>query len=187
MLLMFSPAQFLDAQNLIDDLGRSEIATPAVETARAEFATVGAADLRRDAERPAIGSFAIQRGRRRDEHGLDQRAVAEAKEKLARRVIGAEHADRLQVIEMKLRGELLAQRRRQIRHLLEAPRAFPVDPFRDLFRAERRLAKCGKVRPQFVERERFDWRAAGRHQIEHSPQSSETPDDPITCGRGGRD
>src|SRR4029434_1451189 len=94
------------------------------------------------------------------------RAVAEAEEKLASRIIGAEHADWLQIVEDKLRGELLPQDRRQIRHLLEPVHAFLVDPFRGLFRAERRLAEGVKARTQFIERERFDRRAAGGHHTD---------------------
>ena len=61
-------AQLLDAEDLPDDLGGGEIAAPAVEPARAEFAAVGAADLGGNAERAPVAGFAVKRGRRGDEH-----------------------------------------------------------------------------------------------------------------------
>ncbi len=128
-------ALFFDGEKLVDDFGRVEVAGEAVEAARAEFAAVSAADLGGDAGGAAVGGFAVKRGRRGDEDGLDQVAVGEAEEELASGVLRAEDADDFRPDE----GEILRQRGAggggEVGHGVEAGDALLVEPVGDLFRA----------------------------------------------------
>ena len=81
--------ELLGGEHLAGDFRGVEVAGESGEPRGAEFATVGAADLGGDAERAAVGLFAVERRVGRDEHALDVAAVVQAEEKLAGGVRGA--------------------------------------------------------------------------------------------------
>ena len=81
------------ATNLFDDFVRRQVAFPAVESARAEFAAVGAADLRGDAERVAVARLAVERGIGGNQNAFDERMVVQPPEKFLRGVVRALLAD----------------------------------------------------------------------------------------------
>ena len=99
----------LDRQHLVDDFLHAQIAFPAVEAARAEFAAVGAADLRGDAERMAVAGVAVERRVGRDEHAFDERVVAQPPEEFLRGVARALFADQFEGGQGVMRAQLLAQ------------------------------------------------------------------------------
>ena len=74
----------------------AEIAFPAVEAAGAEFAAVGAADLRGDAERVPVAVVAVKRGVGGNQNAFDERMVGEPPEKFLRGVLRALFADEFQ-------------------------------------------------------------------------------------------
>ena len=127
---------------MLDDLARPQVARPAVEAARAEFAAVSAADLRGNAERAAVAGLAVERGRGGDEHGLDELAVAEPKEEFLGRIVRAEPPHRSS---MELQAEPFAERRAQrggqVGHRLESLRPLAVNPIEQLAGAEAGLAE----------------------------------------------
>ena len=67
-----------------------------VEPAGAEFAAVGAADLRGDAERVAVARLAVERRVRRDQHAFDERMVAQPPEEFLRGVARALFANQFE-------------------------------------------------------------------------------------------
>src|SRR5205085_11534730 len=83
----------LGFEKLAHDFAGREIAREAVEPARAEFASIRAPDLRADAECAPVARLPVKRGRRGNQHALDERAVGQAEEILPRRVLAAEHAE----------------------------------------------------------------------------------------------
>ena len=91
----------LGLDDLRDDLAGGEVALPALQTAGAEFAPVGAADLGGEAEGEAVGALAEEIERGGDEDALDVVAGAEFPEEFSRCVGGALDARELE------RGEIV--------------------------------------------------------------------------------
>jgi hypothetical protein len=112
-------------QDLADDLVRLQVALETHERGLAEHAVERAPDLRRDAERDApIG---------RHEHGLDRASFGKREEVLAGSVDPAIlPGNDGQRPEIEVPGELGAEPRREVRHLLEGLGALVVEPVRDL-------------------------------------------------------
>src|SRR5208337_1475362 len=75
-----------DCQDLLDDLIGRQVALPAVEAAGAEFAAVGAADLRGNAEGVAVARVAVQRRIGGNQNTLDERVVVKPPQEFLRRV-----------------------------------------------------------------------------------------------------
>ena len=115
----FLSGQFFYGEKLCDDLAGCEVALQSVESARAKFASVGAADLARNAERPAIGPLSVERGRRGNEHRFDHLPVLQAKQELPRRILRSCLLDLRQRRERKALRKGCAQTRGHIRHLFE--------------------------------------------------------------------
>src|ERR1044071_5648025 len=67
--LLLVPA--FNAEHLLDNLLGLKISFPAFETARTEFAAIGATDLRGNTKRMAVARFTIQGGIGRDENAFD--------------------------------------------------------------------------------------------------------------------
>ena len=82
-----------DGQNLFNNFIRREVAFPAVQSAGAEFAAVGAADLRGDAERVAVAGLAIKRGICGNQNAFDERMIVQSPEKFLRGVVRTLLAD----------------------------------------------------------------------------------------------
>ena len=87
ILLAFSSRIFFHCEELRHNLAGCQIALKTVEPARAELATVGAANLAGNANRPAIGFSPVKCRRGRDEHGLDHLTVIQPEKKLSRGIL----------------------------------------------------------------------------------------------------
>src|SRR5207342_2629141 len=74
-------AQSLNLQNLFNNFPGLQISRPPVEPARAELASIGAANLGRDTQGSPVGRRAIKSRTGRYQDRLDERVVLEAKKK----------------------------------------------------------------------------------------------------------
>ena len=70
----------LDGQDLVDDFLRAQMAFPAVQTAGAKLAAVGAADLGGNAQGVAVARLAVKGGAGGDEDAFNERAVGQPPE-----------------------------------------------------------------------------------------------------------
>ena len=125
-----------EVQDLVEDLGRGQVAAELHLPGGAERARERAAGLRGDADRAAAVAVAHQ-------DGLDGAAVVGVEERLDGAVGGVRLADELERGERDLGGQRRAQRGRQVGHLVVAVCA-GRRPAPDLPRAERGLARLGE-------------------------------------------
>src|SRR5437763_1375305 len=65
----------LDRDDLVDNLVWFQISTEPVQTARAEFAAISAADLRRNTDGSSVRPRSVERGRCRNQDRLNQAFV----------------------------------------------------------------------------------------------------------------
>src|SRR5204862_8067437 len=86
-------ARFFYREQLLHDLARIKVPRKSVETARAKFTAISAADLGGNANGAAVRGRAIKRRRSGDQDRFDEVSIAEPKEKFSRRVLRAENAD----------------------------------------------------------------------------------------------
>ena len=124
--------EFFGEDDLGDDLGGGEVAGEAIEPGGAEFTSVGAADLGRDAEGVAVGCFAIKGGRGRDEDGLDIALVGEFEEELTGGVGRALGQGMSEGAEGVFFGESRAEGGGEVAHFFPGAGALFVDPIEDL-------------------------------------------------------
>ena len=130
--VVYLAADFLfNSGDLSRYLSNAEVAHEAREPRRAEGALQRAADLRRNAGGQPVALL--------HQHGLDGLAVAQPPEELARAVRGPLLARELRESEVELLRELLAQRLRQVRHLLGVVGVLLPNPLAYLPRAVGRL------------------------------------------------
>src|SRR2546421_3514147 len=156
--------RFLDYEQLLHDLARIQVPRKSFEPARAELAAIGAANLGRDANRPAVGAFAVERRRGRDEDRLDQASIAEAEEELSGRVLRSQHANGFEIVERKFDGERIAQSLGEIGHLFERADSLFVEPIDDLLRAVGAQVLAREVTLDLLKKKRVDRTLAGcRH------------------------
>jgi hypothetical protein len=128
------------ATDLIDDLGRGEVAREAHGARGAERAGERAPHLGRDAQRGAVVVG--------DQHGLDHGPVRRPEHGLARAVVRALKSDRLQGAHPPLTRQPLAQIAPEVRHLQGILDAARVEPGEDLLGAVGRLAAGRERRAQ---------------------------------------
>ena len=126
--------------DLADDLGRAEVAHQALGAGMAEAAGQRAADLRRDAQRAAIGFG--------DVDGLDLLPVVKAQEPFPGAVDRDLRGRDMRAAQLVALGEPLAKALRQIGHRREIGGAAVIDPLPQLARAERLGAEGGHFRGQ---------------------------------------
>jgi hypothetical protein len=113
-----------------------EVAIEALLAGGAERAVEHAARLARHAQRAAV--------RLRNEYRLDRIALIDLEEPLARSILRQRVADDDRGINARRRGELVAQRLRDVAHAGEIRLAALMDPAQGLARAERLLALLGE-------------------------------------------
>src|SRR5690242_11582162 len=89
----------LDGEDLADDFFWAKVAFPTFEAAGAEFAAVGAADLRRNTEGVPVARIAIEGWVGGDEDAFDEGMIAELPEEFLRRISRALFADEGQRVE----------------------------------------------------------------------------------------
>ncbi len=150
------PGGALGLDNLRDDFAGREVALPAFQPAGAKLASVGAADLGRDAKGEAVGAFAEHVERGRDEDAFDVIAGAQLPEQFSRRVVRALELDQLERGEVVGRVELVPHRRGQVGHLRDRIDALGVEPFRNLLAAIRAAVAENPLRGRLVEQERAE-------------------------------
>src|SRR5439155_17938928 len=76
-------------QGLVNNFFGCQVAFEAGQTTGAEFAAIGAADLRRDTKCVPIARFAVESRAGGNENALDQRMVGQSPKELLRRVARA--------------------------------------------------------------------------------------------------
>ena len=121
-----------NGQDLLDDFFGAEVAFPSIEAAGAEFATVGAADLRRSAQGLAVAGLAVEGRTGRDEHALDQRVVSQAPEKFLSGIPRTLLAHQLQRVERVMIPKQIAQGFRQIGHRVPIRNPVDIEPLQQL-------------------------------------------------------
>ena len=131
--------------DLIDNFVRAQISRKSVQAARAEFAAVSAANLRRDTNGPSIGARAVERGRSGNEDRFNQAFIRQTEQKFLGGIVRAQFSDDVDPVEGKVLRESRPQALREVRHFIEGGRALLVKPISDLRSAIGRLA-------QFVQR-----------------------------------
>src|SRR5262245_50477637 len=104
------------SEHLLDDFMRLQVAFPALQPARAEFATVSAPDLSGDTQRMAIAWLTVQGRVCRDEHTLDQGMIRQTPEELLSRVASPLFSNQFESLERKCLLQPGAQRLGKIRH-----------------------------------------------------------------------
>jgi len=124
--------EFFGEDDLGDDFGGGEVTGEAIEPGGAEFTSIGAADLGRYAESVAIGCFAIEGGRGRDENGLDVALVGEFEEELTGGVSRALGKGMSEGAEGVFFGESSAEGGGEVAHFFPGAGALFVDPIEDL-------------------------------------------------------
>jgi len=135
----------LGLEDLRDDFAGGEVALEALESAGAELAAVGAADLGGDAEGEAVGALAEHVERGGDEDAFDVVAGAQVPEEFARGVVRALEAREGEGGEVVLRFQVRAERGGQVGHLREGGGALGVEPFGELLAAVGPLVAEGPV------------------------------------------
>src|SRR5262249_44504864 len=126
------------------------------QTARAKFASVSAAHLSRDTDRPAVRSPAIKCRGRRNHNGLDQISIDQTKEKLPRSITGTDHPHEVDLAEGKCVRKLCPQQSRQISHFIDGVDALFVKPLRDLSGAICGFAQFANLVLELAKQERLD-------------------------------
>ena len=148
-------------QHLLDDFVRFEVALPTVKAAGAEFATVGAADLRGKAERVSVTGFAVKRGIGRNQDGFYELTVGQPPEEFLRGVGCALFADESQRRERKVFAQLFAKGFWQVAHRVPTGGAAGVKPVQQLRHAVGRFVPRLELAFQFLARQGFDVRQHG--------------------------
>ena len=105
-----------DRQNLLHNFIRRKIAFPTFQAARAKFAAVGAADLRRNTQRVPVAGFAVKRGIGGNQNTFDERMIGQSPEKFLRGVLRALLAGEFESLKRKFSAQHFAQCLRQIGH-----------------------------------------------------------------------
>lgn len=122
-------------EDLADDFIRGEVTFPAVQSAGAESAAVGATDLGGDADGVAIGAIAVEGGIGGDEDTFDEGAIGEAPEELTGGIGGALQAGEGGKAELEGFGQALAEGFGEIGHLVPAVGGARIQPLEELIEA----------------------------------------------------
>ena len=134
----------LRGEHLAGDFGGVQIAGESRQPGGAELAAIGAAHLRGNTQRAAVGRFAVERRIGRHQHALHIAAVVQPKQQLAGavgRALGVRVGEGMQP-EIFRQGA--AQRRGQVAHGGKRIDLFFPDPVEDLGSAEGGLAGLGQ-------------------------------------------
>lgn len=130
----------LGGEDLAGDFRGVEVPGVAGEAGGAEFAAVGAADLRGDTEGAAIRFFAVECGVCGDEDGLDVAPVVEAEKEFSGGILAALGGGVAEGGEAKGGGDFFPQGGGEVGHFIEGCDLFLPDPIEDLLGAEGGLA-----------------------------------------------
>src|SRR6185312_13505397 len=133
-----------------------QIARETFQATRAKFASISAAHLGRDTDRPTVRSATVKGWRSRNQNGFDQISVGQTKKKLLCRVARAENAHDIDFAERKFLRKAGAQRAGQIGHFVDRVDALFVKPIDDLACAIGGFSQIAKLFLKLAQKERLD-------------------------------
>jgi hypothetical protein len=136
-------------EDLADDFGGVEVAFPSVDSAGAEGATIGAADLGGDAEGVTVAGLAVEGGVGWDQNAFDEVPIAETPEEFPGGIGGALVTGEFERMEGAVLSELGAEGTREVGHGLPVGGEPAMDPVEDLGGAIGRLVPVAECDLQF--------------------------------------